>query len=55
MEFKAYPAIQYDDMLDCQSRVLDDEMMVVWPRPVRSDRDVYDREEAVGSDSWMAG
>ena len=56
MEYKPYPAIQYDDMLDCLARILDDEMMVVWPKPRKPDRDIYDQSEPVpASNSWMEG
>ena len=56
MEFKPYLAIQYDDMLDCQARILDDAMMLVWPRPTKPNRDAYDNDAYPGlSDSWMAG
>ena len=55
MEYRPYPAIQYDDMLDALARILDDEMMVIWPRPTRPKRDIYDEVEPAGSNSWMAG
>ncbi len=53
MEYKPYPVIQYDDMLDALARIMDDAMMVVWPRP-EVKRDRYDRVSE-SPDGWMAG
>jgi predicted phage terminase large subunit-like protein len=33
-EYKPYPAIKHDDMLDALARILDEDMATVWPKPV---------------------
>jgi hypothetical protein len=32
-EYSAFPVCAHDDMLDCMSRILDDDMGVIFPEP----------------------
>jgi phage terminase large subunit-like protein len=56
-EYLAFPVPVHDDMLDCQARILDPDLNVVWPRKVYDDepRDRYARRAGKRSTSaWAA-
>ena len=54
-EFKPYPAIQYDDMLDALARILDDDLKTVWPRakPSQGDKEMDKFLKRGGGNSWQ--
>ncbi len=56
-EYKPYPAIQHDDMLDDLACILDEDMRVVWPKPKPSkgEQEVKKWMSGSGRSSWMAG
>lgn len=51
-EYSKFPACKFDDMLDCQSRILDAEVPLVWPR--EDEEYTTDPGPSLGADAWMA-
>ncbi len=53
-EYKAFPVGLHDDMLDALSRILDDEMLTMWPKPI-AEPDKYRRKyRSQPKTSWQA-
>lgn len=53
-EFKAFPVGLHDDMLDSLSRILDEDMDIIWPKPIE-DPDKYRRRlRRPNNTSWLA-
>jgi phage terminase large subunit-like protein len=56
-EYLAFPVAVHDDMLDCQARILDEDLNVIWPRIDYDDKsnDRYGRHRRARSGSpWAA-
>lgn len=54
-EYKAFPVGLHDDMLDALSRILDDDLGVIWPKTAPEDTDRYRRHyKRQAKTSWMA-
>lgn len=52
-EFTAFPVSVHDDMLDALSRILDEDLSVVWPKPAPP-QDRYDRYKRPPPSGWAA-
>jgi phage terminase large subunit-like protein len=52
-EYKPFPVAMHDDLIDAISRIADEEMAVVWPRPVVSE-DRYAKKKRDRRVSFMA-
>lgn len=52
-EYKAFPVSVHDDMLDALSRIYEDDLKIVWPKPVVEDRSDYGGSEP-GYSPWAA-
>lgn len=51
-EYDAFPVPVHDDMLDCLSRILDENLLVTWPRIYEDDR--YKRPQRRQGSAWSA-
>jgi phage terminase large subunit-like protein len=55
-EYTSFPVSVHDDMLDCQSRIVETDMQVIWPKPkYKDEHDRYSRKKRVRSTSaWSS-
>lgn len=52
-EFLAFPVSVHDDMLDCQSRIVDPELNALWPKAQYDDEhDRYNRKRKRSGSAW---
>lgn len=51
-EYKPFPVGMHDDMLDSAARILEEDMMVVWPKPPKADSR-YDKYKGEKHASWL--
>jgi hypothetical protein len=53
-EYKPLPVALHDDMLDAASRIADEEMNVVWPKPFIRSNDPYAKPRRHRISAWAA-